>query len=265
MKIQASVFPVWDPWDGMPPEFDDIFVSISIDRLDFDKNADVKILYLVEPYEILPALKKKALLLGNNFDIIYTTDQDIIDKFNQAFLFEYGSSWLDFTNLKLSKKNHITFITSSKNRTTGHKLRNKVYRFIKDRSCFNQFIYISHKSPPFHTRRNDFFETSMFHIAIENCRQNNFFSEKVIDCFASKTIPIYYGCPNLGDWFDMSGVLTFSNLRDLKSILDSLDESFYFSRNEVINYNFEIAKKFCSSNDVVTRLTSRISKDIYAT
>ena len=60
MKIQASVFPVWDPWDGMPPEFDDIFVSISIDSLDFDKNADVKILYLVEPYEILPALKKKA-------------------------------------------------------------------------------------------------------------------------------------------------------------------------------------------------------------
>ena len=79
MKIKASIFPVWDPWDGNPPEFDDIYVSISIDSIDFDDRADVKILYMVEPNEVLPHIKKKALSKGDNFDIIYTTDQDIID------------------------------------------------------------------------------------------------------------------------------------------------------------------------------------------
>ena len=262
MKIKASIFPVWDPWDGNPPEFDDIYVSISIDSIDYDDRADVKILYLVEPNEVLPHIKKKALSKGDNFDIIYTTDQDIIDKFKQARLFEYGSSWLDFNNLNLAKKKHISFVTSSKSRTSGHRLRKKTYNFIKDLSCFNDFIYISHKSPPFHTRRNDFFETSMFHVAVENCLQKNFFSEKIIDCFASKTIPIYYGCPNLGDWFDVSGVIRFSNIRELKYILETLDESFYSSNIDAINYNYESAKRFHSNNGIVERITSRIKNDI---
>ena len=70
MKLKARIYPVWDPWGGNPPEFEDVYTSISIDRLDFDKSADKKILYLAEPFEILPAIKKKALTNGDNFDII---------------------------------------------------------------------------------------------------------------------------------------------------------------------------------------------------
>ncbi len=263
MKLKARIYPVWDPWGGNPPEFEDVYTSISIDRLDFDKSADKKILYLAEPFEILPAIKKKALTNGDNFDIIYTTDQDIIDKYKQAILFEFGTSWLDFKTLNITKKNHITFITSSKSITAGHRLRKQTYNMLKDRTCYNNFIYIAHKSPPYHSNRNDFFETSMFHIAIENCSQRNFFSEKLIDCFASKTIPIYYGCPNLEDWFDMSAVITFSNIRELKIILDKLDQTFYTSRQQAINHNYEYAKKFHSQNDIVERLTNRIAMDIY--
>ena len=56
----------------------------------------------------------------------------------------------------------------------------------------------------------------------------------------------------------------FSNIKELKAILDVVDASLYFSRLDVINYNFEIAKKFYSCNDVVKRLTTRISNDIYS-
>lgn len=44
MKLKARIYPVWDPWGGNPPEFEDVYTSISIDRLDFDKSADKKIL-----------------------------------------------------------------------------------------------------------------------------------------------------------------------------------------------------------------------------
>lgn len=34
-------------------------------------------------------------------------------------------------------------------------------------------------------------------------RQECYFSEKLSDCFVSGTIPLYWGCVRLGDYFDM--------------------------------------------------------------
>jgi hypothetical protein len=51
----------------------------------------------------------------------------------------------------------------------------------------------------------EIFETYMFSIVIENSRQIHYFTEKIIDCLLTKTIPIYYGCPNISDYFDTSG------------------------------------------------------------
>ena len=40
--------------------------------------------------------------------------------------------------------------------------------------------------------KTELFIDSMFHIAIENNKAINYFTEKLIDCFVSKTIPIYW-------------------------------------------------------------------------
>ena len=126
----------------------------------------------------------------------------------------------------------------------------------------NGLQYYSHLSPPFHQRRNDFFESSKFHIAVENSRQKNYFTEKLIDCFASKTVPIYYGCPNIGDWFNMDGMITFQDLDELELIIRKLDADAYNWRKDAIEENYEIAKKFHSDNDVVPRLTRKIIEEV---
>jgi hypothetical protein len=102
----------------------------------------------------------------------------------------------------------------------------------------------------------------MFHIAAENSQQRNYFTEKIIDCFASKTIPIYYGCPNIGDWFNMDGIITFNDIKDLEHIFDYIDEDYYNSRQAAIEENYEIAKQFHGINDVVPRLTRQIIQDV---
>ena len=40
-----------------------------------------------------------------------------------------------------------------------------------------------------------------YSIALENSSQQNYFTEKIIDCLLLWTIPIYWGCPNIGDFF----------------------------------------------------------------
>ncbi|HJS78004.1 MAG TPA: glycosyltransferase family 10 [Burkholderiales bacterium] len=40
-----------------------------------------------------------------------------------------------------------------------------------------------------------------YSLALENCRQRNYFSEKILDCWLAWAMPIYWGCPNLSDYF----------------------------------------------------------------
>ena len=214
------------------------------------------------PYSILPTITEGALRGASKFDKIYTFTQKILDTYPQAELFEWGSSWLDFKDLKLNKGNNVTFVTSEKYQTSGHKLRIEIYELLKDIDVSNGLQFYSHKSPPFHERRNDFFETAKFHIAVENSRQKNYFTEKIIDCFASKTVPIYYGCPNISEWFNMDGIITFKDMHELDIILSNLDTGMYDVRLNAIEENYERAKKYHSDNDVVPRLTNKIINEV---
>ena len=35
------------------------------------------------------------------------------------------------------------------------------------------------------------------HVAIENVRRAGYFTEKLLDCFLLRTVPVYWGCPDL--------------------------------------------------------------------
>ena len=79
-----------------------------------------------------------------------------------------------------------------------------------------------------------------FSVAIENniSSDDYYFTEKLIECFTTGTVPIYYGCPNIDKFFDIRGVLTFTTQEELDNILDNLSEEKYNSMLEYINYNF---------------------------
>ena len=261
--MKASIHQLW--WKKKKKkglDFGDKKVSISIDNLTFDKDSDYRILFLAEPYAVAPTINEGALANAHSFDKIYTFTQSILEKYPTAELFPWGASWLDFKDLKIEKKPHVTFVTSSKIQTPGHKLRQAIYNVLEEVDTINGMEVYQHQSPPFHERRNDFFENAMFHITVENSRQQNYFTEKIIDCFASKTIPVYYGCPNLGDWFNMDGVITFDDIKDLERVFDTINEAYYHSKKDAIEENYELAKKFHSDNDVVPRLTRLIIEDV---
>ena len=46
------------------------------------------------------------------------------------------------------------------------------------------------------------------HVAIENVRRAGYFTEKLLDCFLLRTVPVYWGCPDLAAFgFDIDGVV----------------------------------------------------------
>ena len=46
--------------------------------------------------------------------------------------------------------------------------------------------------------------TSMYSVSVESSSETTYFTETIIDCLITKTIPISWGCPNISDFFDTS-------------------------------------------------------------
>lgn len=92
--------------------------------------------------------------------------------------------------------------------------------------------------------RKDCLFESMFHVAFENYVSDHYFTEKVIDCFASYTVPIYYGCPKIGDHFDAEGILMASSHQEVIDILNSLTPDDYWKRMPAMQRNFERSQSY---------------------
>lgn len=104
------------------------------------------------------------------------------------------------------------------------------------------------------------FEQSMFHLTIENTRLENYFSEKLIDALISKTVPIYWGCPNIEKWFDPRGFIFINdNVDEITGVLNNLTEDDYKTRLPFIEENHQRAKKYL---DLQSRMTTAISEQI---
>ena len=92
---------------------------------------------------------------------------------------------------------------------------------------------------------NDYY----FSIAIENNYRNNAFSEKINDCFLTGTIPIYFGTPNIGNYFNSNGILSFSNLEELNKIMATISKERYMELIAAVKDNFIRAQKYLVLED----------------
>jgi len=86
-----------------------------------------------------------------------------------------------------------------------------------------------------------------FSFAFDNNYYRTLFSNKLTECFSTGTIPIWYGCPDIGDFFDIDGIILWSEDIDL----EIFTESFYKSKMKSIKNNFNIISNFLSQEDYI--------------
>ena len=98
----------------------------------------------------------------------------------------------------------------------------------------------------------------MFSIVIENTKQDYYFTEKLIDALLTGTVPIYYGCPSIGDFFNTKGMIIVDNVNDFMNAIDTLNNDKYESMIPYIKDNFKREKSFKIYNfnekDVIDKL-----------
>jgi len=87
----------------------------------------------------------------------------------------------------------------------------------------------------------------MYSLTIENCRQPGYWTEKIVDCFATKTIPIFWGDDAVNDYFDPDGIIYFNDLEELEGIMNDIKENgekIYSEKKDAIEKNFLTVEEY---------------------
>jgi hypothetical protein len=228
-------------------------VSISFDTLEFHKDCEYKVLVQIEPQSILNIVNK-IISKQNDFDLILSWHPKILSECKNSHLFPFGSCWIDYCDRIIHKKNKtLSIISSSKKQTEGHKLRH----FIINNSNISMEVFGGGYNPI--KNKIISFKDYMFSIIIENEKTNNWFTEKVIDCLVTGTIPIYWGCPNIGDYFDIRGFIIFKDYEDFKRKTHLINETTYLNMLPYIEKNYDLAKNY---TDFWGRVVIEINKNL---
>ena len=92
----------------------------------------------------------------------------------------------------------------------------------------------------------------MFSVVLENDQYDDYFTEKILDCFATGIVPIYWGTKNIGDYFNTDGIIQVpKNVESINSLVNSLTPSMYYDRMDAIKDNFERVKRIQMADDML--------------
>jgi len=112
------------------------------------------------------------------------------------------------------KTGHLSVISSAKTTTRGHRQRlafvRELMRQVPVEVFGRGFRAIDDKWEGLAPFR--------FSIAIENSRHRDYWTEKFSDCVLAGTIPLYHGCPNVGDYFSPDAWIPL-NIHDVSAAI----------------------------------------------
>ena len=201
---------------------------------------------------------------ANQYDLILTTDVEILEKCSNAVMFPYGTTWLNkgkidhpdgfgeydesLDELHENKRFEISFLCSKhERRLDGYDKRKEIWAqgsLFKNPTLF--YSSTRHPISPYMLPEDDkkYLFESQFHIAIESSSVQNYFTEKLIDALITKTVPIYWGCPNIGDFFDARGMIIVDIETDIVEVCNNITPETYEEMKPFVDENYRRAREY---------------------
>lgn len=162
---------------------------------------------------------------------------------------------------EIKKKFAVSIVMTSRNVLPGHFIRHEIYNRRKEiwipfdiyAGTWNRFEGPDTLSmPPWPNRKEKIMVMDcMFHICIEGLKNAWHYSEKIIDCFITKTIPIYWGCTEIGEYFNEEGIIQVNSADDIIDVCNQLTPEVYDRFLLNVNDNYELALKVYKYEDIL--------------
>ena len=176
-----------------------------------------------------------------------------------------GVTYNDFKRMEVvteGRKNRVCVITSNKKMTHGHRKRMSfINKLLENKVNFidiygNGFTPISDKL--------EILKQYKYVLVLENCKYHNYWTEKLADTFLAGAYPIYYGCPNIEDYFSKESY-TSINIEDyemsIRTIEHLLEYNYWVKHIEAILSARELVldkyNLFARLRDIITEIDNK--------
>lgn len=156
---------------------------------------------------------------------------------------------------EIKNKKFCLFAVSNGNAKERVEFFNQLSNYKKVDSCGKFMNNLGYNCPNNHESKDyqEFISQYKFMICFENTSSPNYFTEKLINAYVNGTIPIYWGCPNLDNYVNMSSILYLppqytdqdvSNLIERIKELDQDNEAYRSYYNSVFFKDGKIPDSF---------------------
>tara|TARA_S200000501_G_scaffold31507_1_gene26468 strand:+ start:394 stop:1197 length:804 start_codon:yes stop_codon:yes gene_type:complete len=198
-----------------------------------DNRQGIKYLWLLESKNIKRGLVESILenreIVENTYQTIFTHDQRLLSLGEKYKWVPAQGFWIKDPKI-YDKTKMISMISSNKEMCDGHRLRLEWVERIGDQvdlygRGFNEI-----------DDKEEGLCDYMFSVAIENGQYETYFTEKLLDCFATGTIPVYLGAPDIGNYFNKDGIINLTEEFDIS-------EEMYYNKMDAIKENLEKAMR----------------------
>lgn len=217
------------------------YVDLAIESSFNDNRSTKKYAWILESNQIIPDLYNKIKSdidkYLNEFEFIFTHDKELIS-LNEKFKWVPAQgTWIK--NPKIYDKTKlVSMISSNKRMCEGH-----VNRLVWVETLKNKVDLYGRGFKEIATKEEGLCDY-MFSVAIENGSYETYFTEKILDCFATGTIPIYIGAPDIGNYFNKNGILSIEEF-------DNISSDLYYEKIDAIKENLELARSMRVLEDFI--------------
>lgn len=190
----------------------------------------------IYPYDIGEFLEQNYSL----FSYIFTHDSEILKLPNAKPVLFPGI----YDTNDLPKTKNISMCCSNKSMCEGHFIRKQIADKLK-----NKVDVLGDYLGPRRVSTKEIYGEYKYSVVLENQISEWFITEKVINAFTNKCIPIYYGSSKILELFNPDGIIFVKDINDIENIIDNLDTNDYKNHLKAIQENYEKAKEYTCLED----------------
>ena len=202
---------------------------------------------LIEPRSICPAAYEYVEQNYKKFKYVFTHDSQLLAMCDNAKLILWGwgnANYMSYSDRPKTK--NISIVSSDKELCELHKARKELALLYEDSGlvdCYGTF------NGGKYAEIEDYMADYRYSIVIENYIDDYWFTEKIMNCFANKVVPIYVGARKINEFFNSEGIIRVDDWRDIccfesKFIYPRTLKTYYESCKEAIEYNYNRVKQF---------------------
>ena len=208
-----------------------------------DSPAENNIGFLIESRSVIQGVYANFILnwdkVINNFKYIFVNYNSFL-KYDPKIQWAPASFiWIDEPQV-YPKSKLISMITSTKRGLPEYERRLRTAEVM-----YGLGVDVYGKGISYIEKKEEGLCDYMFSIAMENDVYSGNFTEKIMDCFATGTIPIYSGDPTIDRIFNPDGIIKFTD--DFHP--SQVNEDMYYEKMDAIQENLQIVKQFDSIQD----------------